>query len=481
MSLPKKGPLAMWMLPMILVGGCGGEVVEPGLTIDSESIGAQKVTLRTIVNGDFVVAENGGGSIVNANRTQAQQWETLSMFDLNGGVLADGDFIALAASNGQFLSAEGGGGGIVNANRTAIRDWELFQVIRMGGPGEVADNGQIALKTKTSGLFVSADQGGGGGLTADRSAIQAWELFTIDLPSGAAPPNQPPPPPGDPGSPTLPTRLRVTSRCAAPIWIAHSDNVPDGQNIMLSNGQSHDYNIPAGGLSAARFWPKVGCDGSGHSCTMGDNGEGGGRPCPSTGCQPPLDSKFEVSFSAQGGAESTFYNLSQVDGYTLPFKVVPKGKGAEGGSCVTSDCGKLLLDGCPGDEDMSGGGAFSSFAHEDLRVRDAGGKTIACMAPCKKWNYPAPYGHGQSESADPGLHLCCPTPIDPASGQCTAANGCISPDQCRATSDPRSVEHTDYVAAIRKMCPSAYSYSYDDDAGLHSCPSTVGFEVTFCP
>src|SRR4051794_8129636 len=99
MSLPKSGPLAWWMLPMILVGGCGGEVVEPGQTIDTQSIPAQKVTLRTVVNGDFVVAENGGGSIVNANRKVAQQWETLTMLDLNGGVLADGDFIALAAAN----------------------------------------------------------------------------------------------------------------------------------------------------------------------------------------------------------------------------------------------------------------------------------------------------------------------------------------------------------------------------------------------
>jgi len=50
---------------------------------------------------------------------------------------------------------------------------------------------------------------------------------------------------------------------------------------------------------------------------MGDNGEGGGKPCPSTGCQPPLDSKFEVSFAANGSGDQTWYNLSQVDGYTL--------------------------------------------------------------------------------------------------------------------------------------------------------------------
>ena len=65
--------------------------------------------------------------------------------------------------------------------------------------------------------------------------------------------------------------------------------------------------------------------------------------------------------------------------------------------------------------------ALVIHAPGDLRVQDVG-----CMSPCKAWNYPAPYGMGRPESEDPGLHLCCPTPIDPASGQCTIANGCMT-------------------------------------------------------
>jgi hypothetical protein len=161
--------------------------------------------------------------------------------------------------------------------------------------------------------------------------------------------------------------------------------------------------------------------------------------------------------------------------------VVPRGDGAEQGGCVTSDCSHLSLDQCPGDEDLSGQGQNQSYAHEDLRIRDGQGHVIGCLSPCKKWNYPAPWGLGQPESADPGLHLCCPTPIDPASGQCTAANACMTSDSCRNAADPVSVVHTQYVAAMRSMCPSAYSYSYDDAAGLHNCPSSTGFEVIFCP
>jgi len=298
-------------------------------------------------------------------------------------------------------------------------------------------------------------------------------------PTPTPPPTPPTPPPG--GGTGGTTRLRITSNCAEPIWIAHSDNVPDAQNVRLAQGQSRDYQIPAGGLASARFWPKTGCDGSGHNCAMGDNGEGGGKPCPASGCQPPLDSKFEATFADVGGSDQTWYNLSQVDGYTLPFKVQPLGSGAGTGSCVSSDCSRLTLAGCPGDENLSGNGLYSAYAHEDLRVRDASGRVIACMAPCKKWNYPAPYGLGQSESSDPGLHLCCPTPVDPQSGQCTAANGCMTAEACRAPSDPLSVVHTSYVGAMHAMCPSAYAYAYDDAAGLHACPSDTRFEVTFCP
>ncbi len=317
------------------------------------------------------------------------------------------------------------------------------------------------------------DAGGGEGEGGDAPPSR------LGSPSASA--SSPAPPPAAPDAGPLTTRLRITSNCAAPIWIAHSDNVPDTQNLQLTRGQSHDYAIPDAGLSATRFWPKTGCNGAGHDCQVGDSGEGGGKPCPASGCQPPVDSKFEATFAPKGGGAQTWYNLSQVDGYTLPFKVEPRGAGAGQGSCVSSDCSGLSLDRCPGSEDLSGGGRYAGYAHEDLRVRDAAGNVVACMAPCKKWNYPAPWGLGQAESADPGLHLCCPTPVDPASGQCTEANHCMTSGACSNAADPVSVVHTGYVAAMRAMCPSAYSYAYDDASGLHACSSQTGFEVTFCP
>ena len=294
-----------------------------------------------------------------------------------------------------------------------------------------------------------------------RASVDAPSSTAIDAAIDAAP------------LPPQVTRLRVVSRCAQPIWIAHSTNVASDQNVKLATGAYHDYDIPAAGLASARFWPKLGCDATGHACSVGDNGEGGGAPCGSHGCEPPFDSKFEATFADASSAAETWYDLSLVDGYTLPLAVKPIGAGAGSGTCVASDCAGLTLDACPA-HDVDG---------LDLRVTDPvdPATTIACLAPCKAWNYPAPYGAGMPESQDPGLHLCCPTPIDPATGNCTLANACMTPDACRASADPASVVHAAYVALIHERCPSAYSYAYDDDAGLHACPAATQFEVTFCP
>lgn len=57
----------------------------------------------------------------------------------------------------------------------------------------------------------------------------------------------------------------------------------------------------------------------------------------------------------------------------------------------------------------------------------------------------------------------------------------MTSEACSNPADPQSIVHSDYVAALRRMCPTAYSYAYDDTAGLHACPSEVSFEVVFCP
>jgi beta-glucanase (GH16 family) len=149
----------------------------------------RSITLRTAVGGLYVTAENGGGGAVNANRPAASTWETFTLYDLNGGALQSGDLVALGTLNGHFVCAENGGGGEVNATRTDPQSWETFRAVKIGGSGAAINDGdQIALQTEVAGLYVSAINGGGANLLADRTAASGWEAFVVggDAPAGGA-------------------------------------------------------------------------------------------------------------------------------------------------------------------------------------------------------------------------------------------------------------------------------------------------------
>lgn len=244
------------------------------------------------------------------------------------------------------------------------------------------------------------------------------------------------------------TRLSITNRCEFPVWMVTipNANIPplSDSTVQLSKGQSHDYSIPNNGW-AGRFWPKVGCDSNGMNCAAGE----AIPPCPPSGCQPPADTKVEINFANLNSTEPTWYNISLVDGYSLPIEIKPRGEVS--GSCITTKCNLSLAE-CPQNEIQGLG---------DLRViKD--GKAVQCLSPCKKWNYPAPFGLGKPETEAPGVNLCCPN---------NDVEGCRK----------GIVTQTNFVQTVHRTCPTAYSYAYDDQAGLHSCPTQKSFDVTLCP
>lgn len=262
-----------------------------------------------------------------------------------------------------------------------------------------------------------------------------------------------------------PTRLRVTNSCDQPLWIDHgmgnkSEKLPGNVgNRRLNPGESLDLPLPAGRVEAMRVWPKIGCDENGMNCDIGESM----APCGPSGCQPPIESKFEATFADANTCGDkkdaqcvTWYNASQVDGYTLSYAVYPKGNLEGVNGCEVSRC-DIDVNSCPSDE-LIGGQLF------DLKVRGKNtGRVVGCMAPCKKLNYPAPWGAGMDERQAPADYMCCPEGI--------------SSEACRAG----PIERTKYVAHIRNVCKNVYTYSYDDLNGLHTCSATTKFEVVFCP
>lgn len=80
---------------------------------------------------NWVCGEGGSAVYVIANRTSAGAWEHFTLTKMNGGSssIGSGDSIALySTSHSKYWCAENGGGGVVNVNRTSAGGWETFDI-----------------------------------------------------------------------------------------------------------------------------------------------------------------------------------------------------------------------------------------------------------------------------------------------------------------------------------------------------------------
>jgi len=280
-----------------------------------------------------------------------------------------------------------------------------------------------------------------------------------------------------------PSRLRIVNGSTEPMWIfwlgaEAGGTLPDAHQILLAPGDHHDYAIPAGGLAGTRFWPGLGCDDTGNGCEIGQSGgpSADGFTCPSEGCAPPIDSKFEGTFGCLPGvlAETCQVNPSSptmarlpatdswdtslVDGFTLPFAVRVIGDCPSGPMGGAIDCSALALSACPTSEDLSSGGVYPDLANLSLVAGGAG-----CYSDCGRLTF-SQRGNAPTfaPTAEQAQDYCCPTPP-------------VSPEECRAG----PVASTGYTDVVHRLCPQVYAYGYDDGVGLWSCPAGVRYEVTF--
>jgi predicted chitinase len=85
--------------------------------------------------------------------------------------------VFLAASSGQWLSADNGGGGAITATAPWMRGWEQFNLYDT--TSSALSDGDLVYLASSTGAFVSADGGGGGALTATAPAASGWEGFYV--------------------------------------------------------------------------------------------------------------------------------------------------------------------------------------------------------------------------------------------------------------------------------------------------------------
>jgi hypothetical protein len=167
---------------------------------------AQPVSLQAL-NGQWMVAEGGGGGTVNANRDTAGVWETFTLEDFNGGDLNDGDQVAFRTQNGSYLQAQNGGGGAFLAVGGGAWSHETFTVVLLSGSDNRVDNDELVALRSVHGYYVVAEDGGGAIVNCDRTAIGPWEEWRVRFGE--------PPPPG----PTSLTILVNGSFNESPEWV----------------------------------------------------------------------------------------------------------------------------------------------------------------------------------------------------------------------------------------------------------------------
>jgi hypothetical protein len=84
-----------------------------------------------------------------------------------------------------FLTAELGGNGTFSSNRTAAGAWENFSVNSLTGGAGTLSNGTIANLQPYVGYYVTAEANGGSTLTANRRQPGSYEKFTLVKVSGS--------------------------------------------------------------------------------------------------------------------------------------------------------------------------------------------------------------------------------------------------------------------------------------------------------
>jgi hypothetical protein len=151
----------------------------------------ERLALLASEDGDFVSrpANAGGGrrgprAELSASAAETDPRSSLTLVDWNGDELRSGDMVSFRDLQGDFVVAEGGGGGRVLTSTEYHERERLFTLVKLdasGARGDRIDSGDTIALVVSTGEFISAEQGGGGPLRADRSAASGWESFTLIL------------------------------------------------------------------------------------------------------------------------------------------------------------------------------------------------------------------------------------------------------------------------------------------------------------
>lgn len=123
------------------------------------------ISFRAQVNDNYVGVTSD--SLLIANRTEAGEWEKYIVVDAGNGNIALRSIVSSL-----YVCAEDSGISPLIANRTELGEWESFTEVDAGG-------GKIALLAIVNSSYVCVEDGGASALIANRDEVGNWETFTV--------------------------------------------------------------------------------------------------------------------------------------------------------------------------------------------------------------------------------------------------------------------------------------------------------------
>lgn len=229
------------------------------------------------------------------------------------------------------------------------------------------------------------------------------------------------------------------------------------------------------------------------TATRGGSGTTQAAHAAGEGVYAQPDCRFAPSSTTcQPIASPDYFDVSAVDGYTIPLQV-EVGKGASGCNRPVTDASMLDLASCPTEDTDT---LYSTDSGQEAQIKagvsllntTAAGELQACSAPYK-WFQTAALGSPHvSTTSSPGC--------SPINSSCYyAGHGCDNTQPatfCPGGSGPQQrvgpkqngsygIQNTEWVTTLHAMGYLGYTWQYDDGLGTQQCDWGEEATITLCP
>ena len=140
------------------------------VTYNTVKLSNGKYSIKSVANGKYVAAENGGSETIVANRdSYGGSWETFYLINNDDGTVS-----IKADANNKYVCAVLDEENQLVPRSDNVGTWEKFQIYKI-------NDTEYGLRSAENGKYVKADLDNGGKLIAGSDSIAgAWEAFNIE-------------------------------------------------------------------------------------------------------------------------------------------------------------------------------------------------------------------------------------------------------------------------------------------------------------